>query len=283
MELLTTPGGLRFRAWSRSLSKRDGADRRLACWLAGSLCLGSDTYTQTDGVRAESLFPEPHGLCPWIGPTKQGRSVRPGNTRRAWRNASASTGCSTGGGGLHTMLAYKAPQVVAADPQHTSRTSAACGLADAASRRSGGTCMCSACGQRRSLRQAPLHPILATSACRTIRLRPESDGESRHTTWCGAWGHRDGAAWTAAISHVILMPLGSITFRSPACHSLAVMSHHLRGQRAVRASIPGQVSGGRLSNEEPSIHFPPRIRRSARTGTLPAQTSQGIQHACRCR
>ena len=37
---------------------------------------------------------------------------------------------ATGWSGLRTMLAYKAPRLVAADPADTSRTCAACGHAD---------------------------------------------------------------------------------------------------------------------------------------------------------
>ena len=53
---------------------------------------------------------------------------------------------ATGWGGLRTMLAYKAPRLVAVDPAHTSQTCAACGHADAASRRSQASFQCVACG-----------------------------------------------------------------------------------------------------------------------------------------
>ncbi|MXX23095.1 MAG: transposase [Rhodospirillales bacterium] len=53
---------------------------------------------------------------------------------------------ATGWSGLRTMLAYKAPRLVAVDPAHTSRTCAACGHADAASRRSQASFECVACG-----------------------------------------------------------------------------------------------------------------------------------------
>jgi len=53
---------------------------------------------------------------------------------------------ATGWSGLRTMLAYKAPRLVAVDPAHTSRTCAACGYADAASRRSQASFECVACG-----------------------------------------------------------------------------------------------------------------------------------------
>ncbi|MYE19290.1 MAG: transposase, partial [Rhodospirillales bacterium] len=53
---------------------------------------------------------------------------------------------ATGWGGLRTMLAYKAPRLVAVDPAHTSRTCAACGHVDAASRRTQASFECVACG-----------------------------------------------------------------------------------------------------------------------------------------
>ena len=53
---------------------------------------------------------------------------------------------ATGWSGLRTMLAYKAPRLIAVDPAHTSRTCAACGHADAASRRSRASFECVACG-----------------------------------------------------------------------------------------------------------------------------------------
>ena len=53
---------------------------------------------------------------------------------------------ATAWSGLRTMLAYKAPRLVAVDPAHTSRTCAACGHADAASRRSRASFECVACG-----------------------------------------------------------------------------------------------------------------------------------------
>ena len=53
---------------------------------------------------------------------------------------------ATGWGGLRTMLAYKAPRLVAVDPAHTSRTCAACGHVDAASRRTEASFECVACG-----------------------------------------------------------------------------------------------------------------------------------------
>ncbi|MDE0712953.1 MAG: transposase [Rhodospirillales bacterium] len=53
---------------------------------------------------------------------------------------------ATGWGGLRTMLAYKAPRLVAVDPAHTSRTCAACSHENAASRRSRASFECVACG-----------------------------------------------------------------------------------------------------------------------------------------
>ncbi len=53
---------------------------------------------------------------------------------------------ATGWSGLRTMLAYKAPRLLAVDPAHTSRTCAACGHADAASRRTQASFECVACG-----------------------------------------------------------------------------------------------------------------------------------------
>ncbi|MCY3702795.1 MAG: transposase [Rhodospirillales bacterium] len=53
---------------------------------------------------------------------------------------------ATGWSGLRAMLAYKAARLVAVDPAHTSRTCAACGHADAASRRSQSSFECVACG-----------------------------------------------------------------------------------------------------------------------------------------
>ena len=53
---------------------------------------------------------------------------------------------ATGWSGLRTMLAYKAARLVAVDPAHTSRTCAAGGHADAASRRSRTSIECVVCG-----------------------------------------------------------------------------------------------------------------------------------------
>ena len=53
---------------------------------------------------------------------------------------------ATGWGGLRTVLAYKAPRLVAVDPAHTSRTCAACSHENAASRRSRASFECVACG-----------------------------------------------------------------------------------------------------------------------------------------
>ncbi|MCY3701208.1 MAG: transposase [Rhodospirillales bacterium] len=53
---------------------------------------------------------------------------------------------ATGWSGLRTTLAYKAPRLVAVDPAHTCRTCAACGHADAASRRTQASFECVACG-----------------------------------------------------------------------------------------------------------------------------------------
>ena len=53
---------------------------------------------------------------------------------------------ATGWGGLRTMLADKAPRLLAVDPAHTSQTSAACGHADAASRPSRASFECVVCG-----------------------------------------------------------------------------------------------------------------------------------------
>lgn len=53
---------------------------------------------------------------------------------------------ATDWGGLRTMLADKAPRLLAVDPAHTSQTSAACGHADAASRPSRASFECVVCG-----------------------------------------------------------------------------------------------------------------------------------------
>ena len=45
------------------------------------------------------------------------------------------------------MLGYKAGRVVAVDPRGTGRTCAACGHADAGSRRSQASFICTACGR----------------------------------------------------------------------------------------------------------------------------------------
>ncbi len=52
----------------------------------------------------------------------------------------------TGWAALRAMLDYKAARVIAVDPRHTSRTCAACGHVDAASRRSQAVFHCVACG-----------------------------------------------------------------------------------------------------------------------------------------
>jgi len=52
----------------------------------------------------------------------------------------------TGWAALRAMLDYKAGRVIAVDPRHTSRTYAACGHVDAASRRSQAVFHCVACG-----------------------------------------------------------------------------------------------------------------------------------------
>ena len=84
---------------------------------------------------------------------------------------------ATGWSGLRAMLAYKAPRLVAVDPAHTSRTCAACGHADAASRRSQASFECVACGHAD-------HADL--NAARNIRRRGlaqlHGEGRSRSAT-----------------------------------------------------------------------------------------------------
>ncbi len=74
-----------------------------------------------------------------------------------------STGSlDTGWAALRAMLEYKAGRVIAVDPRHTSRTCAACGHVDAASRRSQAVFHCAACSHA---------DIAHANAARTIQPR----------------------------------------------------------------------------------------------------------------
>ena len=110
--------------------------------------------------------------------TASAKGTRAAPGRNVRQKAGLNRGIlATGWSGLRTMLAYKAPRLVAVDPAHTSRTCAACGHADAASRRSQSSFECVACGHAD-------HADL--NAARNIRRRGlaqlHGEGRSRSAT-----------------------------------------------------------------------------------------------------
>ena len=106
----------------------------------------------------------------------KGTVVAPG--RHVRQKAGLNRGIlATGWSGLRTMLAYKAPRLVAVDPAHTSLTCAACGYVDARSRRSQAHFHCVRCAHED-------HADL--NAARNIRRRGlarlHGEGRSRSAT-----------------------------------------------------------------------------------------------------